>query len=144
MSTTDEQLIDMIENESVSAIQIMSRRLGLSEDSIREMLTQLLESGRIEGTLTEDGKRFFKSEVEISHSPVVGEKDEGPHFLEFNPMPGRITALIGFIIVVIGLGGYYLVDPFDFQLQSAFAGLLLIGLVIMLSGCYHLGRRKTL
>ena len=67
----------------------------------------------------------------------------GPHFPEFNPMPGRITAVIGLIIVVIGLGGYYIVDPFDFQLQSAFAGILLIGIVIMLSGCYYLGRRKT-
>jgi hypothetical protein len=143
MSTTDDKLIDMIENESVSAIQIMSRRLDLSEDSVREMLNQLVESGRIEGELTEDGKRFFKREVKLSDSPVVGEKDEGPDFLEFNPIPGRITALIGLTVVIISLAGYYTVDPFNFQLQSAFALLLLIGIVILLSGCYYLGQRKT-
>ena len=65
-----DELIHLIMDENVSAIQTIVEELSLSSDEVIELISKLLETGELKGTLAEDGQRFFKSDVNNNLSLV--------------------------------------------------------------------------
>ncbi len=141
MSEKKDEMIELIMNQSVSGIQILTDRLEITSDEVIELINELLEEGELKGTLTEDGTRFFKSEVKLSAAPTIGRDDDQPDFMTFNARPAIVTMIVGFIIIVLGL----IVNVFalDVVEQSFAAILIFFGLMIFFAGLYLLSRRKT-
>jgi hypothetical protein len=141
MAGKKDDLIDLVINENVSAIQILEDRLGISEDEVIELINELVDEGGLVGTLTDDGKRFFKSEVKLSAAPAIEREDAPPDFMRFNTKPGIITAIIGFIMVGAGVTvNSYAADPIE---QNFAAILIFLGIFVAIVGLYCLAQRKT-
>ena len=141
MSEKTDELVDLIINENVSAVQILEDRLGITSDEVVELIKELLETGKMNGTLTDDETRFFKSDVKLSDAPTIERDDEPPDFMSFNAKPGIVTAIIGFIIIAAGV----VVNSFSTDaLEQNFAAILIfIGMIIAFVGLYFLSKRKT-
>lgn len=140
MSSQKRDLVKLVKEEDLSSIAVIADRLEADEETVREMLNKIVEAGEINGYITEDGTRFFRSDYELDHE-VASEEEDVPDFMKFNPLPGQITAAIGFIIVVISIAGFLLSS--SMETENMMLILLLVGLGVMFSGCYYLGTRKT-
>jgi len=141
MSDKKEMLLDLVLNRNVSAIVTMSEKTNSEPDEVIEMLRDLVTEGRLHGSITDDGTRFFKSDARVSAAPVIHRDDQGPEFLRFNTRPGYVTAIIGAIILTAGIVvNIYAVD----QTEHDFAALLiLVGVLIFFAGLFFVARRKT-
>ena len=141
MSDKKDALIDLVMNKNVSGIQIFADRLKITSEEVIELINELLEEGKLHGTLTEDGSRFFKSDVKLSAAPSIERDDAPPSFLNFNAKPAIATVILGVIIIVFGL----IVNAFalDVVEQNFAAVLILVGLMILLAGLYYISLRKT-
>ena len=143
MSEAKDQIVKLIVEGDLSSIELIAGRVGLTFEETLGIIQELLSEGKLRGKITEDEKRFFRENVEVSSKPVVQHEEDTPPFMEFNPRPGQLTAIIGLVLLVIGLVGYFLTPPTDVYVANVFSGVLLIGIVIMSGGCYYLGTRKT-
>jgi hypothetical protein len=123
--------------ENISSIQMMSERLGVGMEEVISLLNEMISEGSLEGQVTPDGLRFFREKVKVSEAPKIELRDEGPAFLKYNTRPGKIIAIMGFAVVIVGLGASYMAA----EAQSIIflnASLLLLGIgfiLMMLGGC---------
>jgi hypothetical protein len=141
MSDKKEQLIDLVMNGNVSGIQILVDRLEIESEEVIKLIHELLEEGRLSGSLTEDGRRFFKSEVKLSEAPTIAREDSPPDFLSFNSKPAIATAIIGFLIMAVGL----IINSMatDFVEQNFATMIIFVGLIVAMTGMYCVSQRKT-
>ncbi|MBS3795121.1 MAG: Lrp/AsnC family transcriptional regulator [Candidatus Thorarchaeota archaeon] len=140
MTSQREKIVEAVKKEHLTSIHVIADRLGLDAGTVREKLRTLVDEGELKGYITDDGSRFFRRDVEIKHK-VKSTEEDVPPFMKFDPLPGRIAAAIGFIVVAVSLAGY-LLSP-DMETSNFMLIVLLIGIAIMLGGCYYLGTRKT-
>ena len=120
----------------------MSRELGIDEDAVRSLLDELGKEGRINGYITEDGRRFFRRDIEVSSLPAIHQNEPNKNLGTYDSRPGKISAIIGLILVIVGyvmiwtLGG-------TLSMENLASAILVIGLVFLLGGCYWIGIHKT-
>jgi len=141
MEDKKSQLVELILVQNISAIVTLSERLNIDQDDVIVMINDLLSTGELQGSLTEDSTRFFKSSVKVSVAPVIEREEKLPSFLTYNTKPGKVTALIGFLVLAGGLT----VNAFaqDIAEQNFAAILILIGLLVFLIGLFLIARRDT-
>ena len=139
MEDKGELLTRLILQENISAIAILRERTGLKTDDVIDMINELMGKGKLNGTLTEDGSRFFKSTVKVSDARVIPRDEKLPEFLSYNTKPGKVTAIVGFLI--LASGAVVTVFASDLQEQNFAALLMLIGLLVFLLGLYFIARR---
>ena len=141
MSEKKDELVDLVMNENVSAIQILVDRLGITSDEAIELINELLGENRLNGTLTEDGTRFFKTDVKLSEAPTIERDNDPPDFTSFNSRPGIVITIIGFIIVASGvIANSFSTDAIE---QNFAAILILVGIFVAFTGLYLISKRKT-
>ncbi|MHA2140309.1 MAG: hypothetical protein ACXADC_05335 [Candidatus Thorarchaeota archaeon] len=143
MTDTKTRLKSMVD-DNISSIQMMGEKLGMELDDVVSLLNEMINEGMIEGHVTGDGLRFFREKVEVSKAPKIHAEDDVPDFLKYDTRPGKIIALIGFIVVIAGLVVSYSAS----ESQSAFllnaaALLLLAGVFLMMLGGYQVSRRPA-
>jgi hypothetical protein len=141
MENKEQLLLELILKENLSAIATLANRLSTEPEEVRKLIQDLLRKGELNGSLTEDGKRFFKSSIRVSSAPVIHRDEEQPAFLTYNTKPGKILATIGFFILACGV----VVNSFaaDIVQQNIAVVLILIGLLAFLIGLYLIARRET-
>ncbi|MFW9803014.1 MAG: hypothetical protein ACFFFC_10195 [Candidatus Thorarchaeota archaeon] len=143
MSDPRIQLREMVEN-NISSIQLMSDRLGVEVDKVASMLNEMVTEGSLEGKITLDGLRFFRKDVEVSKAPKIEISDEGPAFLRYDSRPGRIIAIIGLVVVFIGMGvSYFAAESQSLTLLNQAIAAIGIGILLMIIGGYQVSRRPT-
>ncbi|MBY8998095.1 MAG: hypothetical protein KGD60_10195 [Candidatus Thorarchaeota archaeon] len=141
MSEKKDELIDLVMIQNVSGIQIFADRLKITSEEVIELINELLEEGKLKGSLTEDGTRFFRSEIKLSEAPTIARDDDQPGFMEFNSRPGIVTSIVGLVIIAGGLlVNAYALDTVE---QNFAAVLIFIGMMITLAGLYFLSQHKT-
>jgi hypothetical protein len=133
-----QELVKLVNEENVSAIVILADMLDLTNDEVRMLIEESLSEGTILGSITEDGQRFFKSEISVSEAPVVHGEAAPPAFMEFDTRPGFATIIIGIVVIAIGV----IVGTVLAQ-QDTGPIIIFVGVFIMFSGLYWLSRRKT-
>jgi hypothetical protein len=142
MSELKDNLFQLIETQDLSAIESMSKQLGIEEDEVIGLIEELLSEGRLEGRLTEDGTRFFKAKVEVSDAPIIPKEESEPEFLAYDTRPGKYAAIVGIIIIVVSVV-VFLIAQGDLQMENFATIFLGLGLLVVFVGCYWIGRRKT-
>ena len=138
----DQAKRDLVNEKHISAVQIMANRLGIEEDEVRNLLTQLIEEGLLNGHITEDGSRFYRSNMKVEITPESVEEEYVPEFMKYNTKPGKLVAYVGFMVMVFG-GIIYFLSAANLYYQNIGMVLLLFGLIALLVGGYWIGRRKT-
>ena len=142
MTTIREKIVHLVTVDDLSSVQMMSSELGIPEEEVRTILTELTEKGTVNGQLTEDGKRYFRHDAKMSEAPVIERKQSVPDFMKFDTRPGKIAAIFGLALATIG--AYGLVNAGDsIQMENFSAVLTLIGVVVTIAGSFYLTLRKT-
>ena len=141
MSEKKEKLINLVVKHNVSAIVTMSEKLEIEPEAVVELIDELISEGKLQGAITEDGKRFFRSNAKVSEAPVIEREEKIPEFLIYNTRPGYVIAIIG--AVILGGGAIVNINATDSTEQDFAAGLFLIGLLILFAGLYLVAKRKT-
>jgi len=141
MSEKKAKLVNLVTEHNVSAIVTLSEKLGIKPEDVIELIKELIFDGKLQGTITEDEKRFFRSDAKVSDAPVIEREDIMPEFLSYNTRPGYIVAIIGAIVLVSG--GIVSVNAADAVEQNFAAGLFLFGLAVLFVGLFYVARRKT-
>ncbi len=141
MDDKQSKIQDLVNKENVSSTLIIADRLGVTHEEAITLLKKSLDSGKIQGSLTEDGSRFYKSDVKLSDAPVIPTVDERPGFMKFNTRPGIISSVLGFIVIAFGVIVYILAT--DIVEQDFGVVLIFFGIVILIVGLYYLAQRKT-
>lgn len=141
MSENKEMLLNLILKQNVSAIVTLSEKTKSEPDEVIKMLGELITEGKLHGSVSEDGTRFFRGDAKVSGAPVIHRDDKEPEFLSYNTRPGYITAVIGVLI----LAGSVIVNinATDLTEQNFAAVLFFVGIVILFVGLYFVARRKT-
>ncbi len=142
MDQAKQDLLTLVNEKHISAVQIMANRLGIEEDQVRNLLTQLIEEGLLDGHITEDGSRFFRSNVKVEITPESVEEEYVPEFMKYNTKPGKIVAYIGLMVMVLAIV-FMVLFAGNIYYQNIGMVLLGFGLLILLPGLYWIGRRKT-
>ena len=141
MNEKKEMLVSLVAEHNVSAIITMSEKLKIEPEEVVELVNELLSEGKLQGTITEDGSRFFRSNVKVSDAPIIEREEKLPEFLTYDTRPGYTISILGAIVLVGGA----LVSRFasDITEQDFGAGLFMIGLFILFGGLYLLSKSKT-
>jgi hypothetical protein len=142
MSEVKEKLVSFILKEDLSSIQLMSRRLGISKQEIREALDELVGDGKLIGYISKDEERFFRHDLKQPVKESKAVDDYSPESNGLDVRPGYFLIFIGIIILSIGSLFYYVaVNQEDIDLSSL---MMFVGLVALLLGCYWVSRRRSL
>ena len=141
MSDNKDHLVNLVVEHNVSALITLSEKLKIEPDAVIEIINELLSEGKLHGTITADGSRFFRSDAKVSDAPVIPSEEELPEFLSYDTRPGYVVAIIG-AIVLLG-GALVSVYATNITEQDIAAGLFLFGLAILFGGLYLVAKRKT-
>ena len=142
MTDTKDNLVRMVKDQDISSVGLMADSLGIPEEQVQEQLIELTEENRLIGYLTPDGKRYFRRDVKPSEKPAVHKEERQPVFLEYDTKPGRIVAFAGLVVVAAAIVLLFQAGG-DLGQENFGTALLLIGLLVMMGGCYQIGRRPT-
>ena len=141
MTDKKSELVELVNKENVSAIRIIGDILEIAPEEVIEFIKELLATGTIHGSLTEDGERFYKSEIKLSDAPVIPSGPQTPSFLNFDTRPGIITSIIGLVIIILGV---ILNSNVLFIMEQDLGAIVIfLGIITLFSGMYCLSRRKT-
>lgn len=142
MTNMREKLVHLITVDDLSSVQMFSSKLGISQEEVRILLTELTQEGTLDGYLTEDEERYFRHDAKVSEAPVIHRKESIPDFMKFDTRPGRIAAIFGLALATIG--AYGLMNAGDnLEMENISAVLTLIGVVVTIAGAFYLTMRKT-
>lgn len=128
-------------DENVSSIQIMSDRTGMSEDDVVALIQKMLNEGLIKGRLSKDGRRFFREEAKVSDRPIVPAVETPPPFMRYDTRPGKVAAFFGLLIIIFGAVLLSLAQ--DFAEENIGTTIIFFGAVMIMLGCYQIGRRNA-
>lgn len=141
MEDKKKKLISLITEENVSALQTMEDELELSHEEALRLLRELISEGSLIGSVSEDERRFWKTDVRLSDAPVLHREEEMPDFLSYDTRPGLLMSIIGFIILIGAL--LIMNTAVDSGQQDLGAIILFLGAVVLLSGLYLVSKRNT-
>ncbi|TFH10042.1 MAG: hypothetical protein E4H14_03350 [Candidatus Thorarchaeota archaeon] len=140
MSEKKEMVVNLIVKRNVSAIITLSEKLEIETEAVIELINELISEGKLQGTFTEDGKRFFRSDAKVSDAPVIEREDIMPEFLSYNTKPGYVIAIIGALILGGGaIVNIYATDATEYDFAAI---LFLIGILILFTGLYLVAKRN--
>jgi hypothetical protein len=140
MSETKEKLIQFIIEDDISSIQIMSRRLGITEDDVRELLDELSGDGILIGYISKDGQRFFRHDLKQPRKESKATDDYVPEYVKFDTRPGIIISIVGIIILIVSAFFYTSTDLGLIFISSI---TMLLGVSIFLIGCYCISMKRS-
>jgi len=141
MSDKKEILLDYVLKHNVSAIVTLSEKAKLRTEEVTDLLGELVAEGRLHGSFSEEGTRFYRSDAKVSEAPIIHREDKEPEFLRYNTRPGYLTAIIGGLILVGGTAvNIYATDRTE---QDFAAVLFLVGIVVLFAGLFFVAKRKT-
>ena len=134
-------LTRLVAEQNMSSVTMISEHLGIDEDTARVYIQELVETGKLKGYITEDGSRFFKSDVHLTSAPIVAAHEEWIPETHDTKI-GKIVFVAGIALVVIGqaVPRIFVSDPLSLGLGAALA---MIGFVTLLGGLANVGCRGS-
>ncbi len=122
----------VLENR-ISSIDMLSKLVGTGEKETLVILQELLEEGILRGSLSNDGTRFFLSDVKVSDAPIVGPADTGPVIVEKDTRVAKTIFIVGFVAIASGyiIRGLYGMNEL---IQNVGFAILMVGIAILVTG----------
>ena len=137
-NTLEEKLENLVNYEGYSSILFISERLDVNQETVLELLQKLIDAGKIQGTLSSDNTRFFKSEVKISSAPALPHQEPVVTVVKPNVKLGLYAIVAGIVIISVGL----LLPQFVFELAESGinAAVVMSGFATLLAGLCYISR----
>jgi polyhydroxyalkanoate synthesis regulator phasin len=123
----------------VSSLEMISDLTGLKEELVHEAIEELVKEGTLEGSFTEDGKRFFLDNVKKSAAPLTGTHDTKQEVKKANTLTAKLVVITGIIMLVAGqiMRSLIAIHP---GLDNAGSAMFMLGLAVLLAGWFQFSR----
>lgn len=136
------ELLDLIREKKISSIQTMSSMIEKDHEDTLQILSELIEEGSLEGTIDENGRRFFNSSVKVSDAPVLSKHVEPEEPATRKTTKGKLGIIAGIGLIIVGE-----VIPREFlatyMLENLKIGLVFLGMAAFVGGLLYLSRSET-
>ncbi len=133
---------DYIIASSISSIRMISEAVQMDEGAVLEQIEMLIDSGVLNGYITEDRTRFFKSDFKLSKAPSIRSNAE-ELVIEYADTRSSRYAMIGGFASIVGGLITRAIAPLSEILQSIGASFVLIGMVILAGGWLFLSKQTS-
>jgi len=132
-------IYDTIMLEKISSLEMISNLTAIDAELVFDTIESLVESGSLEGSFTDDKKRFFLSDVKTSDAPILDTHDAGLEMKSADTRSAKAVALLGVVMLVLGqiLRGLVAVHT---GMESAGTAIFLLGLVVLFAGWLQFSR----
>ncbi len=64
-------IVEVIERYKMSSISMIASHLEMEEETVLIKIEELISAGILDGRVSDDGTRFYMSNVKVSVAPVV-------------------------------------------------------------------------
>ncbi|MBD3408276.1 MAG: hypothetical protein GF411_19290 [Candidatus Lokiarchaeota archaeon] len=136
--TDKDKLVNLIKTSSMSSIDIMSERLEISVEETLALIHEAIDEGLIQGTITEDESRFYRTDIDESSEPSSQKEIE---ILKISSPVGKYVIIIGFASFI---AGQVLVRLEDIAFSYDLGASLVVGsLFIIALGMFFASRVRT-
>ncbi|MFW9981531.1 MAG: hypothetical protein ACFFE3_06425, partial [Candidatus Thorarchaeota archaeon] len=135
------RLCQIVRESKISSIEKLSNLVGAQEEEAMQALQELVSEGSLNGSFTEDGRRFFLSDIRVSSAPIVGPADLG---LEIEVKDTKLAKSVFIIGLVLIVSGYIIrgLTGIDELIQNVGFGILMIGLATLIAGWMMFSRKN--
>jgi hypothetical protein len=127
------RLLHIITNEKISSLNMISSLTETDESQIRSILEELVNEGALEGAFTEDGQRFFLSDIRVSSAPLAPTQDEGYSVKKADTRHGSIVLISGIVMMIAGYIARGRTTIFALM-DSIGSAVVMIGFVMLIGG----------
>ena len=126
------RLCQIVLENKISSIEKLSE-IAETEEEARLTLQELVSEGFLNGTFTEDGSRFFLSDVKVSEAPTLGPVDLGPEIEVKDSRLSKTVLISGIGMMAVGqlLRGLAAMGEIIVNSGSA---VFMIGLAVLIGG----------
>ena len=133
------RLYQIVSEEKISSLSMMSSKVASDKELIRLTLEELVEEGVLEGAFTEDGQRFFLSEVRVSTAPLAPTQDSGYEIERAETKASKLILVAGFVMMVVGgyIRGLITIAAMMEHIGSA---IFMMGMIVLIGGWLMLTR----
>ncbi len=132
-------LYDIVVLRKISSLEMISNLTGINEEVVYDTIESLVEIGSLEGSFTDDKKRFFLSNVKTSEAPILDTHDAGLEIKSVDTKSAKAVALLGVVMLALGQVLRNLV-AIHTGMESAGTAIFLIGLVVLFTGWLQFSR----
>lgn len=131
-------LYEVVSVQKISSLEMISRKVGRDEESTRVAIEELLDEGLVKGRFSEDGQRFFLSDVRVSEAPVLHTHEEYVVESVDNRL-GKYIFITGVIMMMAGLiaRSFITMNP---MMEHIGGAIFLVGMAVMAAGWLQVGR----
>lgn len=127
------KLYQLVSEHKMSSLDMIGDMIGAEEEDVRSLLEELVSEGNLNGSFTDDGQRFFLSDVTVSSAPVADTKDTGFAIKEGDSRNGKLVLISGFVMLVAGYIVRGLIS-FGEMMEAIGSAVFMVGLVVLICG----------
>ena len=127
------RLYQLVAHNKMSSLDMISDMVGSDEEIVRSMLEELVEEGNLEGSFSEDGQRFFLSEVSVSAAPKAAIQDKGYEVARADTRNGKVILITGLVMMISGIIASRL-TAITAVMEQIGGAVAMVGLVVMIAG----------
>jgi hypothetical protein len=132
------RVYQVVTQHRITSLEMIAQRAGLDEDATRVALQELVEDGSLTGVVSDDGMRFFMSDVRTSKAPVA-LKHEEYEIEKADTKLGKSVFIAGIVTMIAGyvVRGFVGIQPI---LEHVGSGILFIGMAVLVAGWLQVSR----
>jgi hypothetical protein len=127
------RLCQIVLDNKISSIETLSEITGTEEEEARLALYELVSEGSLSGSFTEDGSRFFLSDIKVSDAPIIGPVDLEPEIEVQDSKLSKTVVISGIVMMAVGYLLRGLVAMGEIIVNSG-SVLFMIGLAVLVGG----------
>lgn len=127
------RLCQIVLDNRISSIEKLSKLAGAEEEEAITALQELVSEGSLAGKFTDDGSRFFLSDVKVSDAPILETADVGYEIEVKDSKVSKMVMLSGMILMATGfiLRG---LTAFSQIVENAGGVVIMVGLAVLIIG----------
>ncbi|MFW9787929.1 MAG: hypothetical protein ACFFE2_15075 [Candidatus Thorarchaeota archaeon] len=133
------RLYQIVTEEKISSLSMICGMAGIDEDQTRSLLEELVDDGTLTGSFTDDGERFFLSDVKVSDAPVAPTRDKGYEIAKADTRQGKIVLIAGLATMIAGYIASGL-RTFNAVMEHVGGAVVMIGLGVLIAGWLMISR----
>ena len=136
--TVEEELVNLVNYEGYSSVLFISERLDIDQTTVIDLLQKLMDAGELQGSISSDNTRFYKSEVRLSTAPALPNQEPIVSVEKPSLKLGIYAIILGIIIISTG----FILPLFILGLadSGANAAVVMSGFATLLGGLCFISR----
>jgi hypothetical protein len=121
---------------------MIASHLEMEEEAVLTKIEELISAGILVGKISEDGTRFFMSNVKVSDAPIIPSKNESVELVTPDTSVGKYAVLAGIASIV---SGFVLRSLTGLTLAMSNMGtsLILVGFMTLAAGWLYISRKQV-